>query len=102
MFDKAFKSEVRKQLDEITERLASDRRAVPVLKDIVKLLKKENADLKDRLMARSFQEYSIYQRNEDSLPVEHFQSLRQEEDLSDHFAGEVVNFDDTSNEMVEP
>jgi len=102
MFDKAFKSEVRKQLDEITERLASDRRAVPVLKDIVKLLKKENADLKDRLMARSFQEYSIYQRNEDSLPVEHFQSLRQEEDLSDHFAGEVVSFDDTSNEMVEP
>jgi len=102
MFDKAFKSEVRKQLDEITERLASDRRAVPVLKDIVKLLKKENADLKDRLMARSFQEYSIYQHNEDSLPVEHFQSLRQEEDLSDHFAGEVVSFDDTSNEMVEP
>jgi len=106
MFNKEFKKEILTRLGNIEERLASDRRAVPVLKDVVNILKKENADLKDRLMARSFEEYKVYKYTDDNNGPEHFGgSNRLPEDLSADFAGEVLDFDkinSTSNEMVEP
>lgn len=103
MFNKEFKKELSKRLGNIEERLASDRRAVPVLKDVIKILTKENADLKDRLMAKSFEEYKVYKYTDDNASPEHFGSIeRLPEDLSADFAGEVLSFDKTSNEMVEP
>ncbi len=103
MFNKEFKKDILTRLGSIEERLSSDRRAVPILKDVIKILKKENADLKDRLMARSFEEYKVYKYTDDNANPEHFRNVtRLPEDLSADFAGEVLNLDKTSNEMVEP
>lgn len=100
MFGNSFKKDIIARLDNIEDRLASDRRAVPVLKDIIKILKNENKDLKDRLMARSFEEYKVYQL--DPGPSVNFSHKKQEEDLDDQFAGEVINVDNLKNKMVEP
>jgi len=106
MFNKAFKFDVRARLINIEERLASDRRAIPVLKDMIKLLTKENQDLKDRLMSKNFQEYQVFKQPDIDMTAQpHFPSSggsTTPEDLDDQFAGEVVGFDKTSNEMVEP
>jgi broad-specificity NMP kinase len=103
MFNKEFKRDLLTRLGNIEERLASDRRAVPVLKDVVKILTKENADLKDRLMSKSFEEYKVFKYTDDNTDPQHFSSVdKLPEDLSADFAGEVLSFDKTSNEMVEP
>jgi len=101
MFNKAFKKEILTRLIAIEERLASDRRAVPVLKDVVNMLKKENRDLKDRLMARSFEEYKVYSL--EPGPATAFKP-QVPEVLDDNFAGEVVDLEgfNQKNEMVEP
>ena len=106
MFNKALKETILERLLAIEDRLASDRRAVPVLKEMIKLLTKENKDLKDRLMSKSFQEYQIFKQPDVTLEMQpHFPSTggaATPEDLDDQFAGDVLNFDKTSNEMVEP
>jgi regulator of replication initiation timing len=102
MFNKEFKKDILTRLDNIEERLSSDRRAIPVLKDVVNILKKENADLRDRLMARSFEEYKVYKYSDDDAGPTHFGITRLPEDLSADFAGEVLDFDKTLNKMVEP
>lgn len=103
MFNKEFKRELLTRLGNIEERLASDRRAVPVLKDVIKILKKENTDLKDRLMAKSFEEYKVYKYTDQNVDQQHFGGVtRLPEDLSADFAGEILDLDKTSNEMREP
>jgi hypothetical protein len=103
MFNKEFKKDILARLDSIEERLSSDRRAVPILKDVIKILKKENADLKDRLMAKSFEEYKVFKYTDENSSPGHFGNVsRLPEDLSADFAGEVLELDKTSNEMVEP
>ena len=75
------------RLSDVEERLQSDRRAVPVLKDAIKDLRNDKKDLLNRVMSKDFQELQVYTAHEsesrEAGPIT----------LDEGFAGEILDLE---------
>ena len=98
LFTKTFMNKIINRLDDfskrladIEEKLASDRRAVPVLKETVKDLRKDNKEMMNRVMSRDFEQLQIYTAHE-AEPKEPGPLV-----LDEGFAGEIVDLEKLEN-----
>jgi len=90
-FTKTFMNKLLSRLDVIEDRLTSDRRAVPVLKETIKQLRKDNKLMLDRVMARDFEQLQIYSAHETT------KAEKEKIVLDETFAGEIVDMDKMEN-----
>lgn len=84
---KTFMNELLDRLKSIEDRLASDRRAVPVLKENISQLREDNKRMLDRVMSRDFEQLQVYTAHE--APEKEKGRVV----LDDQFAGEIVDME---------
>lgn len=84
---KTFMNNLMSRLESIEERLSSDRRAVPVLKETIKQLRDDNKKMLDRVMSRDFEQLQIYSAHEAKT------DKKEEFVLDESFAGEILDLE---------
>jgi len=84
---KTFMNKILSRLESIEDRLASDRRAVPVLKETIVQLREDNKQMLDRVMSRDLEELKTYTAHESP------EEKRGIVVLDDNFAGEIVDME---------